>query len=225
MGPEVQADYQELIAELMGEIALAEAVQQEADGHIAAAKAMAFLSSSEVQGATNEVDADVVEKYQYLASPDYGIESVAPGRKLTISDVEMPWLNESTHEVSTVLLTSQSGKQFEFADATDGSTALKKLAGKVPSGEVKKVETGLFKALPTWLEGQPAANIHSVSTALGEGVLYKTGKVGKDPARLAFVRHDVDDSPIIVQVAMSRHKDQTQMLAPLTGTSNKVKRG
>lgn len=208
-----------MIAELAGEMALAESIQAQADADIAAAKAMALGGKREASTEPTDVQRQTVDFYSYLVAPAYGITAVNPGRSMNITKESMPWLSDEKTLLETVSLTADDGTEFEFGSVVHGSSSLEKIAKKVPKQEVEKVERALFKALPSWLQGKAVANIDSGSAyaPLGADAIYKVGKIGKDAARLAFVRRETDDGkPLIIEVGVARHKDQNTMLARMT---------
>lgn len=154
-----------------------------------------------------------MNKDPQLQRPDLNILEVLPSTPFVVSRESYPWISESAAEIPTSEVTLADGTRFKYGSIIGLNSSLEKFASNVPPENSLKCDRSLFQVLPNMLNGQTHPNMDQVMNQMEGTKLYKTGKFGPDAGRLYFAieRIEGEELPLVLRVAICRHKEQSKM--------------
>jgi len=160
-----------------------------------------------------------------LQRPDLLISEIAPAPGFEVDQADYPWISKSS-EVTTSLVTLSDGSQFCYGSIIGLSSSVSKIASGVNNEAAIKADQTMFRALPELISGNLPLSVDAVMNQMTGTNLYKTGKKGPDAARVYFSieRSDKDPLPIILRVAVTRHKEQQKLLGIITNANPQRRR-
>lgn len=153
--------------------------------------------------------------------PDLAIETIKPANAIMVTDDQLPWITDSELTIPTVGITTIEGLQFRYGSVVKGNGSIEDIAGQVPPKDSASAEETMFKSLPHLFDMQLPPNIDRVGNVSAAWPVFKVTKKGPDAPRLLFTWYaDEAGTPVVLKLAITKHKKQSEMFAVLQKKSS-----
>lgn len=144
---------------------------------------------------------------------------VAPSVPLQLDTTNYPWIRERSVDVPVVGVTLPDGTEFRYGSLVGFSTAVRKVADRVPEPAATTAQSNLFAALPHILRGRRHPGIGKIETSRSNAPrLFSSNRNIIRAARLIFaVEQTPDDAdpPLVLRAGISVPRDHNRLMKAL----------